>query len=59
MSLNIYISLSGQDLAPFPFLLEGCQWVSEPDLLPLLYKSRPFKRGIDLGIKTNVCKLSK
>jgi len=26
-------------------LLEGCQWVLEPDLSPLLYKPKPVKRN--------------
>ena len=30
-----------QELAPFP-QMEGCQRVIEPDLSPLLYKSKPF-----------------
>lgn len=33
------VSLSGQELAPSPKPIGGCQWVIEPDLSPLLYKS--------------------
>jgi hypothetical protein len=44
MVVNLYppeIHSPGQDLAPSP-PLEGCQRVIEPDLSPLLYKSKPF-----------------
>jgi len=34
--------LPGQELAP-SLNLEGCQRVIEPDLSPLLYKSKPFE----------------
>ncbi len=34
--------LPGQEFAP-SLNLEGCQRVIEPDLSPLLYKSKPFK----------------
>lgn len=47
MVLTIYmlpVYLRDQDLAPFPELFRlGCQRVTEPDLSPLLYKSKPFK----------------
>jgi len=44
MVIHLYspvIHSPGQDLAPSPYP-EGCQWVNEPDLSPLLYKSKPF-----------------
>jgi hypothetical protein len=34
--------------------LEGCQRVIEPDLSPLLYKSKPLW-GYDYGITTKYC----
>jgi hypothetical protein len=34
--------------------LEGCQRVIEPDLSPLLYKSKPLQ-GYDHGIATKYC----
>jgi hypothetical protein len=42
MVVNLYFPgyLPGQELAPSP-PLEGCQRVAEPDLSPLLYKSKP------------------
>lgn len=41
MVINLYSPgyLPGQELAPS--LFEGCQRVIEPDLSPLLYKSKP------------------
>jgi len=42
MVINLYfpeIHSPGQELAPSHF--EGCQRVIEPDLSPLLYKSKP------------------
>jgi hypothetical protein len=47
MLFNLYFPgyLPGQELAP-SLNLEGCQRVIEPDLSPLLYKSKPYK-GID------------
>ena len=52
MVANLYFPgyLPGQELAPSP-PLEGCQRVIEPDLSPLLYKSKPL-RGDDYGIAT-------
>jgi hypothetical protein len=42
-------------LAPSPNL-EGCQRVVEPDLSPLLYKSKPeLLRRFDHGIATKYC----
>jgi hypothetical protein len=43
MVINLYSPgyLPGQELAPSP-PLEGCQRVIEPDLSPLLYKSKPL-----------------
>jgi hypothetical protein len=32
--------------------MEGCQWVIEPDLSPLLYKPTSAEAEIDLGIAT-------
>jgi len=32
---------TGPGFGTFSYL-EGCQWVNEPDLSPLLYKSKPF-----------------
>ncbi len=45
--VNLYFPgyLPGQELAP-SLTLEGCQRVIEPDLSPLLYKSKPYE-GID------------
>jgi len=54
--INLYSPgyLPGQELAPSPNL-EGCQRVIEPDLSPLLYKSKPL-RGYDYcGIATKYC----
>jgi len=53
--INLYSPgyLPGQELAPSP-TLEGCQRVIEPDLSPLLYKSKPL-RGDDYGIATKYC----
>ena len=55
MVVNLYFPgyLPGQELAPSP-PLEGCQRVNEPDLSPLLYKSKPL-RGVDRGIATKYC----
>jgi hypothetical protein len=56
MVIKIYIPrcyLPGQELAPSP-KLEGCQRVTEPDLSPLLYKSKPLW-GYDYGITTKYC----
>jgi hypothetical protein len=48
MVINLYSPgyLPGQELAPSPFF-EGCQRVIEPDLSPLLYKSKPVLGGND------------
>jgi len=57
MVVNLYFPgyLPGQELAPSP-PLEGCQRVTEPDLSPLLYKSKPVLRGNDrFGIATKYC----
>jgi hypothetical protein len=45
--VNLYFPgyLPGKELAP-SLILEGCQRVTEPNLSPLLYKSKPYK-GID------------
>jgi len=45
MVVNLYFPgyLPGQELAPSP-PSEGCQRVIEPDLSPLLYKSKPLRR---------------
>jgi len=55
--LLIYIPrgyLPGQELAPSS-TLKGCQRVIEPDLSPLLYKSKPFAEVMINGISTKYC----
>jgi len=49
MVLNLYFPgyLPGQELAP-SLNLKGCQRVIEPDLSPLLYKSKPVLKRFDL-----------
>jgi hypothetical protein len=52
---NLYSpgSFSGTGIGTFSNS-EGCQRVIEPDLSPLLYKSKPVQ-GIDRGITTKYC----
>jgi len=42
--INLYFPglFSGPGIGTFS-AAEGCQWVLEPDLSPLLYKSKPAK----------------
>jgi hypothetical protein len=55
MVINLYSPgyLPGQELAPSPFF-EGCQRVIEPDLSPLLYKSKPFAEVMIVVLLPNI-----
>jgi len=56
MVVNLYFPgyLPGQELAPSS-ILKGCQRVIEPDLSPLLYKSKPFAEVMINGSTTKHC----
>jgi len=55
MVINLYFPgyLPGQELAPSS-ILKGCQRVIEPDLSPLLYKSKPFAEVMILVLLPNI-----
>jgi hypothetical protein len=52
MPLNLYLPFRARNWHLL-FYVKGCQWVCEPNLSPLLYKSRPILKELILVSQPN------